>query len=115
MMMRSVRKRIAENMFRVTIASLSDLEAMYASMPRELSGGELPEELLAVLQARLAMQAQAENITIDGNVADDMANFSATPPEPVVLQPAVRTTPKIGANDPCPCGSGKKYKKCCGK
>ena len=22
---------------------------------------------------------------------------------------------KIGANDPCPCGSGKKYKKCCGK
>ena len=25
----------------------------------------------------------------------------------------VRTTPKIGRNDPCPCGSGKKYKKCC--
>jgi hypothetical protein len=23
--------------------------------------------------------------------------------------------PKIGRNDPCPCGSGKKYKKCCGK
>jgi uncharacterized protein YchJ len=26
----------------------------------------------------------------------------------------VRETPKIGRNDPCPCGSGKKYKKCCG-
>lgn len=26
-----------------------------------------------------------------------------------------RTTIKIGRNDPCPCGSGKKYKKCCGK
>jgi uncharacterized protein len=26
----------------------------------------------------------------------------------------VRTEPKIGRNDPCPCGSGKKYKKCCG-
>jgi uncharacterized protein len=25
-----------------------------------------------------------------------------------------RSTPKIGRNDPCPCGSGKKYKKCCG-
>lgn len=25
----------------------------------------------------------------------------------------VNTTPKIGRNDPCPCGSGKKYKKCC--
>jgi len=27
---------------------------------------------------------------------------------------AVRTEPKVGRNDPCPCGSGKKYKKCCG-
>lgn len=26
----------------------------------------------------------------------------------------VRNGPKIGRNDPCPCGSGKKYKKCCG-
>jgi SEC-C motif domain protein len=25
-----------------------------------------------------------------------------------------RETPKVGRNDPCPCGSGKKYKKCCG-
>jgi len=25
-----------------------------------------------------------------------------------------RTEPKVGRNDPCPCGSGKKYKKCCG-
>ena len=27
----------------------------------------------------------------------------------------VRTVPKVGRNDPCPCGSGKKYKYCCGK
>ena len=27
----------------------------------------------------------------------------------------VRTGPKVGRNDPCPCGSGKKYKHCCGK
>jgi SEC-C motif domain protein len=26
----------------------------------------------------------------------------------------VRSGPKVGRNDPCPCGSGKKYKKCCG-
>ena len=25
-----------------------------------------------------------------------------------------REAPKVGRNDPCPCGSGKKYKKCCG-
>ncbi|MBQ9275608.1 MAG: SEC-C domain-containing protein [Succinivibrio sp.] len=30
-------------------------------------------------------------------------------------QPAKRSTPKVGRNDPCPCGSGKKYKKCCGR
>jgi SEC-C motif-containing protein len=27
----------------------------------------------------------------------------------------VRDQPKVGRNDPCPCGSNKKYKKCCGK
>ncbi|NLD17306.1 MAG: hypothetical protein GX666_06980, partial [Tissierellia bacterium] len=26
----------------------------------------------------------------------------------------VRKEEKVGRNDPCPCGSGKKYKKCCG-
>jgi SWIM/SEC-C metal-binding protein len=26
-----------------------------------------------------------------------------------------RAEPKVGRNDPCPCGSGKKYKKCCGR
>ena len=28
--------------------------------------------------------------------------------------PVRREEPKVGRNDPCPCGSGKKYKKCCG-
>ncbi|OVE81226.1 preprotein translocase subunit SecA [bacterium K02(2017)] len=32
-----------------------------------------------------------------------------------VQEPVVRDQPKIGRNDPCDCGSGKKYKKCCGK
>ena len=30
-------------------------------------------------------------------------------------KPFVRTGAKVGRNDPCPCGSGKKHKKCCGK
>ena len=29
-------------------------------------------------------------------------------------QPVVRQAEKVGRNDPCPCGSGKKFKKCCG-
>jgi preprotein translocase subunit SecA len=30
-------------------------------------------------------------------------------------RPVKRQLPKVGRNDPCPCGSGKKYKKCCGQ
>lgn len=30
-----------------------------------------------------------------------------------VVEPIVRGSPKVGRNDPCPCGSGKKFKKCC--
>ena len=32
-----------------------------------------------------------------------------------LAQKPVRTGPKVGRNDPCPCGSGKKYKQCHGK
>jgi len=34
---------------------------------------------------------------------------------PVKKTPVVRAADKVGRNDLCPCGSGKKYKKCCGK
>jgi hypothetical protein len=33
----------------------------------------------------------------------------------VAAEPIVREAPRVGRNDPCPCGSGKKHKKCCGK
>ncbi|MBQ0719558.1 MAG: SEC-C domain-containing protein [Gammaproteobacteria bacterium] len=33
-----------------------------------------------------------------------------TPPIPIA-----RTEPKVGRNDPCPCGNGRKFKKCCGQ
>ncbi len=39
---------------------------------------------------------------------------SEAPEIPEIAVPVVRDTPKVGRNDPCPCGSGKKYKKCCG-
>ena len=44
--------------------------------------------------------------------ADDEGNLKETVK---AAQPAQRIVKKIGRNDPCPCGSGKKYKKCCGK
>ena len=34
---------------------------------------------------------------------------------PGKLETFRREAPKVGRNDPCPCGSGKKFKKCCGK
>jgi SEC-C motif len=38
-----------------------------------------------------------------------------TPSLPEPVMPVRRSEPKIGRNDPCPCGSGKKFKKCCGR
>jgi hypothetical protein len=43
--------------------------------------------------------------SVDDDVDD---HFDADTPEPIR-----NTSPKIGRNDPCPCGSGKKHKKCC--
>jgi len=40
---------------------------------------------------------------------------TSAPKERRAARPFVRSGTKIGRNDPCSCGSGKKYKKCCGK
>jgi len=47
-----------------------------------------------------------------------LGDAGAEPPaerEPAVAEPFVRTERKIGRNEPCPCGSGKKYKQCHGR
>ncbi len=43
---------------------------------------------------------------VDGNISEKEGGMNKT---------VVNEEPKIGRNDPCPCGSGKKYKNCCGK
>ena len=40
--------------------------------------------------------------------------FPVIPPIPITTT-VIRSEPKVGRNDPCPCGSGLKYKKCHGK
>jgi len=40
--------------------------------------------------------------------------FLPTTSLPAPAMPVRRSEPKVGRNDPCPCGSGKKFKKCCG-
>jgi len=47
-------------------------------------------------------------------VAQAGEGVDAAPVEPEKPQTIVRNTPKVGRNDPCPCGSGKKYKQCHG-
>jgi len=52
-----------------------------------------------------------------GKRASDVVSEAAAAAEAQAQAKAkpVRTGPKVGRNDPCPCGSGKKYKQCCGK
>ena len=49
-----------------------------------------------------------------GHTPNEIANLMAAGKPPMKGQP-VTASPKINRNDPCPCGSGKKYKQCCGK
>lgn len=80
--------------------------------------------------ARLADEADGGRRFVDAIVpslkrihANGMAQRAARPTGLVtssfpmggrVLRPTVREAAKVGRNQPCPCGSGKKYKRCCG-
>ena len=55
-----------------------------------------------------------EQLTGYDHLARDMADQQAAA-APQKVETIVRNLPKVGRNYPCPCGSGKKYKKCCGK
>jgi len=98
-MMDQIYRDVAANLFRITMTRLATLEEILASMPQELvhqtleqfEGGALPEHFAAVQQ-----QDEVEQ----------------QPEVPVTFR---RQEEKVGRNDLCPCGSGKKYKKCCGR
>jgi len=45
----------------------------------------------------------------------EATDFSAPEQPAKVASPSVRSSVKVGRNDPCPCGSGKKFKRCCGR
>ena len=49
-----------------------------------------------------------------GGTATPQFTPSLLPTAAANEEPYLREAPKVGRNDPCPCGSGKKYKKCCG-
>lgn len=70
---------------------------------RKREGGVERTETVKVTNA--ALEDTAINL-VDGNISEKEGGMKKT---------VVNTEPKVGRNDPCPCGSGKKYKNCCGK
>jgi preprotein translocase subunit SecA len=73
----------------------------------------------AAARERLAFQhAEASAMAAEGAQQPQAAGIGGGGPAAAVAQPAtpfVREQPKVGRNEPCPCGSGKKYKQCHGR
>ncbi|MDD4951911.1 MAG: preprotein translocase subunit SecA [Desulfovibrionaceae bacterium] len=63
---------------------------------------------------RLRIQAEVREEEFQHRQSDGL-EFSGAAEPGAKPRPQRRGAPKVGRNDPCPCGSGKKYKKCCGK
>ena len=98
-------------------------------------GGDMFDEMISQIKlevakimlhiAKTSTTAQREsrvsitNASLDNSVVNSMnvEGESVTPKtnQTSKAQPVVNDGPKVGRNDPCPCGSGKKYKQCCGK
>jgi preprotein translocase subunit SecA len=92
------------------------------SLFRSATNRDAFENLFAILSRSARMQGPAAAPTALGAAAQQAAPAGAAPAEAAapaeeVKLPAVtirRETPKVGRNDPCPCGSGKKFKNCHG-
>jgi len=67
---------------------------------------ELGSAKLLPFQALAKENVESERPLLGGHVADLRVYWQSK-------RQVVHTTPKVGRNDPCPCGSGRKHKKCC--
>jgi preprotein translocase subunit SecA len=63
---------------------------------------------------RMVATKQEYHSTVTASPAGYNGSDGMPPPPPNAPKVPVRVGPKIGRNDPCPCGSGKKYKNCHG-
>ena len=99
-MMAGVKSEIAGNVFR-SASSLAAFENFLRALPTQLSAPDLN-----------APSAFAQT----GSAAAPAPNQSNVVSEAIqAATPIKRDMPKLGRNEPCSCGSGKKYKQCCGK
>jgi preprotein translocase subunit SecA len=80
---------------------------------------EQAEQRIEAEAERRAEAARAQHASFDSAVSAEPADVETLtlpePGEPRAQQPMRRFGDKIGRNDPCPCGSGKKYKQCHGR
>ena len=93
-MMDQIYMDVAKNLLRLTIARASSWEELFASMPQEM------------------LHQNFEQFAAEGFALPEEQQFDQEPEVNITFH---REAPKVGRNDLCPCGSGKKYKKCCGK
>jgi preprotein translocase subunit SecA len=82
-----------------------DAEAFYKKWIEDIKDCTVRKVLSVVPRLSSTERTQTIRVTPQGQ-----RNIAPT------QKPApVRAAKKVGRNDPCPCGSGKKYKKCCGQ
>ena len=111
-LMSNIKFEVLHNLFRST-SNLQAFEKFLASLPQTL----LHETLSGQQPPRPAHQPSPLNPIADA-LSPRPAPASSVPvvEEPPKLEiPSRRELPKVGRNDPCPCGSGNKFKNCCGK
>ena len=84
------------------------IEYKYASydMFEEMSNSIQADTVKTLYRVRVVTEAKREEVAKPMFTNKD---------DSAVAKPVQRKTAKVGRNDPCPCGSGKKYKNCCGK
>ncbi|MFU8797804.1 MAG: preprotein translocase subunit SecA [Gammaproteobacteria bacterium] len=90
------------------------LEDIKFDVLRTLSTLELQAATDAEALEMQRRQASAHSLVYHHDQSPALASGD-TLPEPEERGTVVRNTPKVGRNDPCPCGSGKKYKQCHGR
>ena len=99
-LMDRIKTEIAQNIFR-TGSSMEALQSFWQSLNKMMVSNRSQQEASAMTAVKQQRAAQL--------------GHGAPPVDMPVPQPIRHVSPETGRNDPCPCGSGKKYKKCCGQ
>ncbi len=106
-LMANIKNEVLHNLFRST-SNLQAFENFLATLPQFLMREHAPTAPGANAPAPDRQPAHAlAGVALEGN--GDGAG------EVKLDLPVRRAMPKVGRNEPCPCGSGKKYKNCCGR